>query len=1445
MQKTVRNTRLLSAVIVSLFLCSSAAAQQFVNSGQTLTGLYAGSAQWGFYDTDSRPDLLLTGLNEAGKPVTLVYQNFNGTLTLIDISITGVYFSDAKWGDYDNDGDLDIAVVGLGSADIVIAEIWKNDNGTFVPDDKQSLTGLRYASAAWGDYNNDGLLDLITTGMDRFGESRTILYKNIKGEGVNRFILTEDEQPLQNISKGKAAFGDYDSDGDLDLVLSGIDANGFPNSALYKNNPVGFFTYDSDNSEKIAKLSNGTLLWRDADADGDLDLLQTGLTARWETEIYLYENEPTGRLRGNLLSTVQDVAGPAAWVDLDNDGDLDIAVSGKDKFSTLYANVLERNGNYTQFLNQFTKLRNGAFAAGDFNADGNLDLLVSGVNESNEFKTALFQNTTGGLHYTPTPPAILNPAIVTNDRIILTWDKGSDTQTPDNLLSYNVRIGTQSDKNKFLSGAIPVTTGNTGNRLSLNVYTQLAEGTYVWSVQTVNAQLECSAWSQEEIFRVEQFVSSLQNVTGFQYAASAWGDYDNDGDPDLVVAGTDANGNNRAVLYINENGMLTEDRTVNNELVKFNYGDFAWGDYDNDGDLDLAYTGFYVRQSPTSGLYRNDDGVLTEIEGVFTKVGFASLDWGDYDNDGDLDLAVMGKTEAGPFITHIFKNDYGVLSRDTDQSLIGYANGALRWVDYDNDGDLDLSITGQSANGDDKIRIYKNDPTGTLSEDQAHSDLPSFNASSDLTWADIDDDGDLDMIVTGVYENSAYKTLIFRNEPAGTLSEDTGLSANLLGAEGVSITVGDYDNDGDPDLIVSGFNAGPILKVYENNTTSFDEEVLTIMQNRGVYFSSVFLIDIDGDGDLELTAIGQMKLDEVTYLATSTIYDNVGARSNPNSPPLPVTGLDAKVKGDTVTLSWDAAVDLPIGYPSLRDSLTYQIRVGVTSGGSEIVSGVQPPEIGRFGSTRSRTITGLTSGDYYWSVRAIDNGLAASEWSIDRSFRVDTDPPTVGADSVTVTPDSAGIGTATIFIIVTENFELDLSVLPEVTVKLSGAGDVPVTKLSYSGNTWIGELNILEEYLSGAAAIGVSGITDAIGNVMTPVDTVKLFYIDTDRPQVVTTDPPFLQEDIQKGVKTSITLSATFSEPLNQASVDDDVLKLFRGTEEVTSASNVQLSGDCLSVSALYSNLLPDTEYRAVVVSKIRDRVGNNMEGDFSWQFKTTRIVSAQLGGSVFNTDSSVVLYFSPNAVSADVEIPIVETVPLILPHELTYVNVAYLIGPPEDLVLSKPAQLKIQYDEAELGQSINENKLALYHQPSSNPAVWTKIGGTVNAAANTIIASVNVLGTFALFEDLTAAAGVEGISEISFTPRVFAPRGSGVLPRETSINFVLGRDMNVSILIFNTSGRLVKRLLDNRYLNAGRQSIIWGGRDGDGRILPSGLYTVVIRSGGITKMKTVAISNR
>jgi hypothetical protein len=1438
---------LIPLLIVAVFaFFNQTSAQTFVDSGQSLPGLYAGSAQWGDYDNDGKPDLLLTGLNTAGIPVTLIYRNNNGTLTTVNHSIPGVYFGGATWGDYDNDGDLDIVIIGLDSTDNSIAEIWKNESGSFTKDTYQQITGLRYAKAIWADYNQDGLLDLLTIGMDVFGEQRTILYKSVLESGLRNVLTVDTFQSLLNICKGSAAFGDYDNDGDLDLVLSGMDASGFPNSAMYKNDPVGYFVYDKDNSERIAKLSNGSLLWVPGESGG---LLQTGLNARWETEIYLFENNPPGRLQGNRLSAVQDLAGPVAFADFDGDGDIDIAAAGKDKFTNLFGTIFLNTGSgYIELLNRIPALREGALAVADYNGDGNVDILVSGVNDNQEFKTYLFPNTTGASHVVPNPPSELSRAVVTNNKVILSWGSGSDSQTPSNLLTYNVRIGIQSNPNKILSSVVPVSTGNSGGRLTLEMNTQLPEGEYVWRVQTVNVHFEQSAWSQEKTFRVERFVSSQQNIAGFMYAASAWGDYDNDGDLDLVVAGTDVNGINRTLLYINDNGVLVQDLTVNNNLIKFNYGDFAWGDYDNDGDFDLAYTGFYVRESATSGLYRNDNGVLTELQGAFAAVGYASIDWGDYDNDGDLDLAVMGKTTAGPFVTKIYKNNHGTLVEDAGQSIMGYANGAIKWVDYDNDGDLDLTVTGQSANGDNKIRFYKNNPVGTLTLDAAYSSLPSF-VSSDMVWADLDDDGDLDMIITGIYQGTSYKTSVYINNPAGTLTESMTLSTGLAGVAGGSLAVGDYDNDGDPDLVVSGFGYDngvymPILKLYKNNTTAFVEEPLTIFQGRGIDFSSVSFVDINGDGDLELTTAGRMKLDETTYSATANVYDNVSERSNPNIKPLTVTGLNAVVSGGRIMLSWNPGVDPPIGDP-LRDFITYQIRVGRTTNSGEIVTGAQKPEIGKYSSTTSRVIYGLTSGDYYWSVRAVDNGNAISNWAPAGTFRVDIDPPTVVSSSVTISPDSVGIGKITIFIEVTENFNLNLTASPAITVRLPNGTVAPVTQISYAGKTWVGELTTLESYPSGMVNINISGVTDAVGNVMTPAVGIKQFYLDTARPQVSATNPPSVSGIVQTGVPTNITLTTTFNEPLLPSSVTDDVVKVYKGTALVTPASGVQLSTDHRSLSVLFSQLHSETEYRAVVSSLIKDKVGNTMAGDYSWSFKTARVVLAQTGGSVMSTDSSVIVYLPPNGIAADVEIPIDRATPTVLPAGVTYANTAYHLGPAADLTLAKPAQLRIHYNPAVIGSGINENKLAVYRQKASNPAQWERIGGTVNIVDNTIISAVNALGTFGLFEDVSTVAGTASISNITFTPRVFAPRGSGSLPRETSINFMLGRDMPVTIIIFNTSGRIVKRLLNNQVLNAGQQAVIWNGRDGNGDILPTGLYTVIIKSGNITEMKTVAIANK
>jgi len=126
----------------------------FTDINASLSGVAASSVAWGDYDNDGDLDLLLTGLPYSSK----IYRNDGSdTFTNTGISLTGVSRSFSSWGDYDNDGDLDILLTGaIDNSDTKVSKIYRNDgSNTFVELTSVSLTGIWYGSAAWGDYDND------------------------------------------------------------------------------------------------------------------------------------------------------------------------------------------------------------------------------------------------------------------------------------------------------------------------------------------------------------------------------------------------------------------------------------------------------------------------------------------------------------------------------------------------------------------------------------------------------------------------------------------------------------------------------------------------------------------------------------------------------------------------------------------------------------------------------------------------------------------------------------------------------------------------------------------------------------------------------------------------------------------------------------------------------------------------------------------------------------------------------------------------------------------------------------------------------------------------------------------------------------------------------------------------------------------------------------------
>ena len=165
------------------------------------------------------------------------------------------------------------------------------------------------------------------------------------------------------------------------------------------------------------------------------------------------------------------------------------------------------------------------------------------------------------------------------------------------------------------------------------------------------------------------------NLIGVRHSTVAWGDYNADGQLDLLLAGDDGS-QPVTKIYRNNHGSFSDSGL---SLPGIQNGAAAWGDYDNDGLADLLLTGSTVGGTPSTKLYRNDGhGVLSEISTALPALGNSAAAWGDYDNDGDLDLLLEGTTDRSAYIAEIYRNDQGVFVKNNAVELGQSLPGQVR-----------------------------------------------------------------------------------------------------------------------------------------------------------------------------------------------------------------------------------------------------------------------------------------------------------------------------------------------------------------------------------------------------------------------------------------------------------------------------------------------------------------------------------------------------------------------------------------------------------------------------------------------------------------------------------------------------------------------------------------------------------------------------------------------
>lgn len=229
-------------------------------------------------------------------------------------------------------------------------------------------------------------------------------------------------------------------------------------------------------------------------------------------------------------------------------------------------------------------------------------------------------------------------------------------------------------------------------------------------------------------------------------------------------------------------------------------------------------------------LYRNrGDGTFVEVgrsAGIVPPFGKdlsgRGVNWGDYDDDGDLDIYVsnyrlqenfLWRNEGGTF-TNVAP-ELGVSGRETE-GWWGHSIGS-EWGDYDNDGDLDL-FSAHLAHPryievSDKSMLYRNrlqEGRGFVDR-RAKARIKYAETHSDPSWGDVDADGDLDLFVTSIYPNCA--TFLYRNDGMGGFEDITWL-AGVRSMNGWGAAMSDYDNDGDLDIAVA---SGEGFRLFRND----------------------------------------------------------------------------------------------------------------------------------------------------------------------------------------------------------------------------------------------------------------------------------------------------------------------------------------------------------------------------------------------------------------------------------------------------------------------------------------------------------------------------------------------------------------------------------------------------------------------------------------------------
>ena len=470
---------------------------------------------------------------------------------------------------------------------------------------------------------------------------------------------------------------------------------------------------------------------------------------------------------------------------------------------------------------------------------------------------------------------------------------------------------------------------------------------------TMHLGLQNRLWENDGTgkFRDVSTERGVANLGGLGRGLS-WGDYDNDGDADLVIGNMPNSdvGDDDAIPATLYKSLLTETGEPNFEnvtraagLMRPDYprdarvggfmstsGGIAWADYDNDGDLDVLYR--TTDDDVDQARFRNNgDGTFTDVT---TEAGVRVLDheieadgqgssgWFDFDQDGHLDL--LSPNEGSP--NNLFHNNGDATFTEVTKNReppsgvplfnVGDANGVCLG-DIDNDGDIDVYF----PNSDQGNRLIRNDLVETgaaqFTDITVASGTGDMGGARGCTMADYDNDGFMDIYVNnGGPSNVLFNDIadpgfspfvqfyvavepghnvLYLNNGDGTFTDATE-SANADAYNvGVGVASGDVNGDGFPDIIATGrshYTSGKLISQQQRNY---------LLLNQGNDHNWV-KVKLTGTKSNKSAFNARVKVTSGDHVITRELYSSTGYNSVDD--PALIFGLGHRDKIDSVEVTW-------------------------------------------------------------------------------------------------------------------------------------------------------------------------------------------------------------------------------------------------------------------------------------------------------------------------------------------------------------------------------------------------------------------------------------------------------------------------------------------------------------------------------------------------------------